>query len=304
MTTTVLVVDDTPTNVKLLEARLTNENYKVISSYNGADALAICMSHKIDVILSDVMMPHMDGFEFCSRLKSNHTTKNIPIILVTALDEEIHKACAIEIGADDFLTKPINEITLLTRVKNLVKQKKLKDEISGMDGRVDCDNTNLACAKISINETLLKGVARILLIDKCSRAVSKVLPFLSELHNVFVHSSDVIGLEILNEHRFDLIVLHMCEGSKDSLQFCSAVRTNRKISHLPILMITDAVNDLLSLALKAGVDDFVLWPINRYDLMARLNVQLANKRLADHLNLFWKGKVSNTLLNESAFKTR
>ena len=129
MSARVLVVDDIPANVKLLEARLSAEYFDVVTAVNGADALTICERAECDVVLLDVMMPDMDGFEVCRRLKSNPVTHHIPVVMVTALDQLSDRVQGLEAGADDFLTKPVDDIALVTRVKNLARLKFLNDEM-------------------------------------------------------------------------------------------------------------------------------------------------------------------------------
>ena len=107
MTARVLVVDDVPANVKLLEARLSAEYFDVITAMSGDEALAICERAECDLVLLDVMMPDMDGFEVCRRLKTNPATHHIPVVMVTALDQPSDRVRGLEAGADDFLTKPI-----------------------------------------------------------------------------------------------------------------------------------------------------------------------------------------------------
>lgn len=125
MTARILVVDDVPANVKLLEARLSAEYYEVVTASNGYEALEFCENNSVDVILLDVMMPGMDGFEVCRRLKSQPATAHIPVILVTALDQDMDRITGLNFGADDFLTKPVNDLQLLARVKSLVRLKNL-----------------------------------------------------------------------------------------------------------------------------------------------------------------------------------
>ena len=125
MTARVLVVDDIMANVKLLEARLTAEYFEVLTAYNGLEALEICERERADCVLLDVMMPGMDGFEVCRRLKSNPRTQHIPVVMVTALDAPSDKVQGLDAGADDFLTKPVDDIALVTRVKNLTRLKKI-----------------------------------------------------------------------------------------------------------------------------------------------------------------------------------
>src|SRR6266576_5300237 len=129
MTARVLVVDDVPANVKLLEARLSAEYFDVVTAMNGAEALAICERAECDIVLLDVMMPDMDGFEVCRRLKAGLTTHHIPVVMVTALDQPSDRVKGLESGADDFLTKPVSDIALIARVRSLARLKMMTDEL-------------------------------------------------------------------------------------------------------------------------------------------------------------------------------
>jgi two-component system cell cycle response regulator len=125
MTARVLVVDDILANVKLLEARLSAEYFEVLTAHSGQEALDICARERVDVVLLDVMMPGLDGFEVCRRIKLRRETHHVPVIMVTALDQPSDKVQGLEAGADDFLTKPVDDIALVTRVKNLARLKML-----------------------------------------------------------------------------------------------------------------------------------------------------------------------------------
>src|SRR5436190_12014335 len=103
MTARILVVDDVPANVKLLEARLSAEYFDVTTASNGAEALAICGRAECDIVLLDVMMPDMDGFEVCRRLKSDPATHYIPVVMITALDSPSDRVRCLEVGAEDCL---------------------------------------------------------------------------------------------------------------------------------------------------------------------------------------------------------
>ena len=121
MSARILVVDDIPANVKLLEARLTAEYFDVITASSGAEALEICSQADCDIVLLDVMMPDMDGFEVCRRLKANPRTHFIPVVMVTALDQPADRVRGLEAGADDFLTKPVSDVVLIARVRSLTR---------------------------------------------------------------------------------------------------------------------------------------------------------------------------------------
>src|SRR3954462_5490932 len=123
MSARILVVDDVLPNVKLLEARLKAEYFDVVTATNGPEALAICAQGACDIVLLDVMMPGMDGFEVCRRLKNAPLTAHLPVVLVTALDQPSDRLKGLDAGADDFLTKPLDDTALFARVRSLVRLK-------------------------------------------------------------------------------------------------------------------------------------------------------------------------------------
>lgn len=130
-TNTILIVDDEPFAIQTLEGMLRRENYHLIFANDGQEALAQLKRNPVDVILSDVMMPEMDGFELCRLLKQHRKWKHIPIILVTALDSKKDLALGFEAGADDFLNKPVRGVELRARVSSMLRIKKQHDELQG-----------------------------------------------------------------------------------------------------------------------------------------------------------------------------
>ncbi len=122
-----LVVDDTPKNVKLLADILTARGYTVVTAASGAEALSQVEAERPDLVLLDVVMPEMSGYEVCRKLRSHPATQLLPVVMVTALDPSEERIKGIEAGADDFLTKPINQAELLARVKSLIRIKELYD---------------------------------------------------------------------------------------------------------------------------------------------------------------------------------
>ncbi len=126
---TVLIVDDNPQNVELLQAFLESLPVKLATAVDGIDALEKVRQHNPDLILLDIMMPRMSGFAVCKHLKSDPATKDIQILMVTALNElgDIEKAS--DVGTDDFISKPVNKFELLTRVKSLLRVRHLKNEL-------------------------------------------------------------------------------------------------------------------------------------------------------------------------------
>src|ERR1700677_4042375 len=129
MTARILVVDDIEANVRLLEAKLSAEYYDVISASDGPTALALAAAEQPDIVLLDVMMPGMDGFEVCRRLKEDPLTRHIPVVLVTALDGRSDRIAGLDAGADEFLNKPIDDVMLFSRVRSLTRLKTVIDEL-------------------------------------------------------------------------------------------------------------------------------------------------------------------------------
>jgi two-component system alkaline phosphatase synthesis response regulator PhoP len=125
----ILVVDDNQQNLELIQAYLEDIKCRTVPARDGVEALAIVERNKPDLILLDVMMPKMSGFEVCRRLKGNPDTDHIPIIMVTALNEFGDIERGIDSGTDDFVSKPINRLELLTRIKTMLKLKHLTDRL-------------------------------------------------------------------------------------------------------------------------------------------------------------------------------
>ena len=126
---TILVVDDNPQNLELLQAYLEDLGCKVVSAVDGVEAMQVVAEHNPDLILLDIMMPKMSGFEVCRRLKEDEATAGIPVGMITALNELGDIERAVAAGTDDFLSKPINKLELLTRVKSLLRVRHLKGEL-------------------------------------------------------------------------------------------------------------------------------------------------------------------------------
>ena len=128
MSARILIVDDQPTSVKMLAAKLTNEYYQVLTAADGPAALEAVERDAPDLVLLDVMMPGMDGFDVCRRIKQNPKHTHIPVVIVTALGSQEDQVRGLEAGADDFLTKPVDDTTLFARVRSLVRLKHMLEQ--------------------------------------------------------------------------------------------------------------------------------------------------------------------------------
>ncbi len=281
MTARVLVVDDVPANIRLLETRLTAEYFEVVTARNGPDAIRLCREERIDVVLLDVMMPGMDGFDVCEHLKSDSKTLHIPIIMVTALDQPSDRVRGLEAGADDFLTKPVDEVALLTRVKNLARFKTLADEMvlrAATSGQLGLGSEFLAHWDRSCNN------AGILVVEDLERSAQRIARALRPDYQVEIETNTKDGLIRLQQEPYDLLMVSLDLRKTDGLRLCSQVRSLDRGRHLPILVIVEpGDNSRLLKSLDLGVNDYITRPIDKNEMLARVRMQIKRKRYADHL---------------------
>ncbi|KUO61247.1 MAG: diguanylate cyclase response regulator [Alphaproteobacteria bacterium BRH_c36] len=281
MSARVLVVDDIPANVKLLEARLSAEYFHVLTAYSGMEALDICANDRVDVVLLDVMMPGIDGFEVCRRLKQSAATQHIPVVMVTALDQPSDKVQGLECGADDFLTKPVDDIALITRVKSLARLKTLNDEMMmrAATGR------QLGVSENAALERALSGdFGRIMIVEDHARSAQKLQQVLSKHHDTVVESDLSRAIQQIKEEPFDLALISLSLKDGDGLSLCAELRANDATRHLPIIVLIDHGSDARLLrGLDSGVNDYLMRPIESHELLARAKTQIKRKRHTDYL---------------------
>jgi two-component system cell cycle response regulator len=281
MTARVLVVDDIMANVKLLEARLSAEYFEVLTAFGGQEALDVCGRERVDVVLLDVMMPGMDGFEACRRIKANPATQHVPVIMVTALDQPSDKIQGLDAGADDFLTKPVDDIALITRVKNLARLKMLNDE---MVMRAATSQQMGLTPGGALARSLKGECGRILLVDDNGRSAARTAEMLSKTHDTFVERDIQQAVIKVAEHNFDLLIVSLSLSSADGLRLCSQVRSLDRTRHLPIIIVVEPGDDARLLrGLDMGVNDYLVRPIDKNEILARVRTQIRRKRHQDFL---------------------
>jgi two-component system cell cycle response regulator len=290
MTARVLVVDDVDANVKLLEARLTAEYFEVRPARSGPEALHICARERADVILLDVMMPGMDGFEVCRRLKSEPRTQHIPVIMVTALDQPADRVKGLEAGADDFLTKPVDDIALITRVKNLARLKMLM--------RASTEEQMGFAATMGIRLDRLGRGGRILLVEDRDRSADRIIEALKTEHDVEREADPARALLRLPDGNFDLAIVSLSLDNADGLRLCSQVRSLDRTRHLPIMIIIEPGDEARLLrGLDMGVNDYIVRPVDSNELLARVRTQVKRKRYTDHLRTRLEETVEMAILD-------
>lgn len=281
MSARVLVVDDIAANVKLLEARLSAEYFDVLTASSGREALEICERAECDIVLLDVMMPDMDGFEVCRCLKSNPKTHYIPVVMVTALDSPADRVRGLEAGADDFLTKPVSDVVLIARVRSLTRLKMMTDELR-MRALTTREIGIQAPERDAVSDPGKGG--RVLLIDDRPSSYERLAPVLSTEHHVDVEADPAEALFHAAEGNYDLLIVSLGLENFDGLRLCSQARSLERTRHVPILAIADAdSNARLLRGLEIGVNDYLLRPVDKNELLARARTQIRRRRYTEQL---------------------
>ncbi|CAN7496250.1 PleD family two-component system response regulator [Ensifer adhaerens] len=279
MTARILVVDDVPANVKLLEARLLAEYFDVLTASDGYAALALCEKTPIDLVLLDIMMPGLDGFEVCERLKANPKTAHIPVVMVTALDQPSDRVRGLKAGADDFLTKPVNDLQLMSRVKSLVRLKNVSDEL-----RLRAQTAQTIGLEDVGRADRPDEPGNVLLVDGRGSSQERLQRALKPIAEVSVISDPQAALFEAAENNFDLVIVNANFDDYDPLRLCSQLRSLERTRFIPILLIAEQGSDeLVVRALDLGVTDYLMRPVDPNELIARSMTQIRRKHCNDRL---------------------
>src|SRR5579871_4469055 len=279
MTARVLVVDDILSNVKLLEAKLSAEYFEVVSAFNGPEALQRIGEHEPDIVLLDVMMPGMDGFEVCRRIKKNPATAHIPVVMVTALDQGSDRVAGLDAGADDFLTKPVDDAALFARVRSLVRLKMKTDELRMRETTGQSMGVLDPAAAPDSSKP-----SRILVIEDRAESAAWFRTVLKAPHEITAVETFEESLIRVRGGDYDLVIVSLGVRGFDGLRLCSQLRSLPEGRNVPILVVvSDGDKRKLNQALEMGVNDYLTRPIDPNELTARVRTQLRKKHYADRL---------------------
>jgi two-component system cell cycle response regulator len=280
MSARILIVDDVPANARLLDSKLTAEYYQVAIARDGFEAVRMAREWQPDLILLDIMMPGMDGYQCCAQLKDDPATLHIPVVMVTALGEPEERLRGLEAGADDFLTKPVDLDTLAARTRSLIRMKRLLDEIGarGQTARA----LGVTTDKVAI--PAIAGARALIVDDDDHRAAATqtALSLDSVMSNHARNGVDAMGMTA--SRAYDLIVVSLSLKREDPLKLVSVLRASDMTHDTPLLLIADP-NEKARIfrGFDLGASDWLTLPLDANELRARARNQIRRKFYQDRL---------------------
>lgn len=278
MSARILIVDDVEANVRLLEAKLTLEYYDVLTCQDGETAIALAKAELPDLILLDVMMPGLDGFETCRRIKENEATSHIPVVLVTALDSRQDRIKGLEADADDFLTKPLDDAILMARVKSLTRLKMITDELREREETSRRYGVDMA----GVSRLRAPG-GRVLVVDDVPHQSDLMMRELSNDYRPFLKVSPQEAL-LAARGAIDAMIININAEGFDGLRLIAHMRSKEATRRVPILALVDPIDRARLLkALDLGANDILTCPVDAEELKVRVRTQVKRKRYADFL---------------------
>jgi two-component system cell cycle response regulator len=279
VTARVLVVDDIEANRRLLQAKLEAQYYTVMLAENGIEALSMVERSEPDIILLDVMMPGMDGYEVCRRLKENPATNHIPVVMVTALNDVEDRVRGLEVGAEDFLTKPVDDFALMARMGALTRYNAVASELrqrqaSGLRAGIDGGDG------VHVKDQ----PARLFVVDDNPRTSTRIADTLRSGGHTAITLLEAGGMKGLNELGVDILVLSMLSDRYDALKLCAHFKMNEATRSISILLICDPDDrQRAGKGLDLGASDVIFAPIEKQELLARVRTQARRTRYIEML---------------------
>ncbi len=291
----ILIVDDDPTSLKILESLLPADRYSIVKANNGREALESAFDQPPDLILLDIMMPGIDGYELARRIKKDPRTKDVPIIIVTALDESQSKVKGLEEGAEELLSKPIHATELLARVSSMLRLKEYRDQLavrmfSGMNFGVVTKRPE----EVQIKE---EDLPQILLVEDTevdAKIVKRALE--EEPFHLNTVTSGREAFFFINHKKIDLILLDILLPDLDGFEICRRIKKEHEDIQVVIVTCLDDLESKIK-GVELGADDFLVKPIIGRELKARVKALLEKKVHLDSLRTHYQEALGRSQLD-------
>ncbi|MEQ8559324.1 MAG: PleD family two-component system response regulator [Henriciella sp.] len=279
MSAKLLVVDDILANRRLMQAKLEAKYYSVLLAEDGQKALEIAHADQPGIILLDVMMPGMDGYEVCRRLKADPETAHIPVVMLTALNETADRVRGLEAGADDFLTKPVDDFSLMARIGALNRYNAVAHELRNREAN------GVRAGALSDDESLaLERGANILLIDSREGVANAIREPLEQAGHRVLTLDEADQSTGRGTSHLDIILLSLSHQRFDPLRLCAHFRTTDATRALSIIVMANSSDrEIAAQALELGASDIIQTPVVPEELLARVNTQTKRRRYVDIL---------------------
>ncbi len=276
---TILIVDDELLNLKMFEGMLTGQPYNVITATGGLEALAAVKTHAPDLILLDIMMPDLNGYEVTRRLKSNSESKEIPIILITALRDYDCKIKGLEAGADEFLNKPVQTEELLTRVQSLLRMKEYQDRLAN---KLTIERS--FTSKVDVDEDAAHQGVVLLIEDNPGDRLLIASQLTGEPYRLLLAVDGREALAVVEKEQVDCLLLDIMLPDMDGFTVCERIKKNEAYRHIQVIGITGSESPAQKIrGIEAGFDDYLFKPVNFTELKARIKALLKKKFYLDQL---------------------
>ena len=279
----ILVVDDIATNRLVLQAKLSSAYFEVLLAENGEQALELAARELPDIVLLDVQMPGIDGYEVCTRLKQDVRTAHIPVVMITAANEQCERVRGFEAGADDFLNKPINDMTLFTRVRNLLRVKIMFDELKMRESTTQ----ELGLSELLDLRDLKNQSGSVMLApNSYEQGVSWMEPMQNRLpYDVYASYGELQASKDAKTHTPDAFIISQnLDGGGDGLRLVSMLSANPETRRAAIILVVeDGRNETAAKGLEVGASDYIFAPFDSNEMMARLGSQMRRKKYSDLL---------------------
>lgn len=279
----ILIIDDEPLNIKLLEGLLPGDKFEILRAFDGKTGLEKAVEQAPDLILLDLMMPGIDGYEVTRRLKSDPALKEVPIIIITALGGVDDKLKALEAGADEFLNKPIQRVEILSRIRSLILTRQLGEQYLT---RTQAEGLFRAGGTDSPQKAPASPSQKVLIVDNDPQEARLIQHYLSGFPvQTELAQNGEEGLKRLLQNDIDLVLLDVLLPGMDGFAVLRHLRKREPTLNTQVLFIT-CLADLESRAksFEIGVDELLIKPVNGHELKVRVDRLLHKKRLLDRLS--------------------
>ena len=290
-----MIVDDDLTSLKLLESMLPTERYNIVRANNGEEALENAFVQPPDLILLDIMMPGIDGYEVTRKIKKNTKTKDVPIIIITSLEESEGKVKGLEEGAEELLSKPVHSTELLARISSMLRLKEYRDQlrIRTLSGKSFGDGSEQR-EKVQIKE---EAIPQILLVEDTNvdaKIVKNALEGETFQLTTVKNGRDVFS--IIKQKDIDLILLDILLPDMDGFEICRRLKKNHKDIQVVIVTCLDDLDSKIK-GVELGADDFLVKPVVGRELKARMRTLLEKKVHMDSLRTHYQEALGRSQLD-------